>query len=320
MIQIQRVLRPAMLSLSVATLLWTVPTHAAAQRGGTELFAETFRASGTTTIDVDVSDADLRIESHDGEGLEVRVTGHGDSEDARELFQAMDFDASMSSGNLRVEASDPNMGRDWWRSGRRAEITVWISAPSASPLQIRTSDGDIEVGDFDAGASLRSSDGDIVAGQINGDVEIHTSDGDILARRISGSIARIRTSDGDVSIESLASEEATLQSSDGDVDVAFRGGYLEARSSDGDLTVEVLDDADVSLRTGDGDIEIWVPAGYGADVVLEGEDLDVDQDVQLRGRVSDERITGTLNEGGSRLEASTGDGSVTLRTRGRQVR
>jgi DUF4097 and DUF4098 domain-containing protein YvlB len=286
-----------------------------------ELFAQTFDVSSSARIEAELADADLRVESRRGDGVEVRVTGHGDgAEDIRAYFQAMDFEASASGSSVRIRADDSDMGPNFWSRGSWAGITVWISAPEGSDLHLRTSDGDIEISDFSGDADLRSSDGDVVVGDIAGDVQIHTSDGDIIAGRLSGSEVRVRTSDGDVEIDRIEAGAATLQSGDGDVDVAFSGGSLEAQSGDGDLHVEILDDADVRLRTGDGDIQIWVPAGYGADVVLEGEDLEIDQDVRLRGRISDDRISGTLNDGGAVLEATTGDGTVALRTQGRAVR
>lgn len=313
--------RTALVALVLCPFLVGSPANAAAQERGTELYARSFDVSATPRIEVDLADADVRIERREGTSVDVRVDVRGDDPaDGRALFDAMEFEASASGETVRVHAREPNMDRGWWRSGRWASVTVTVSAPAGSNLDVRTSDGDIEVADFEGDVFLRSSDGDIVLGDVGGDVEVRTSDGDISAGRLAGSSARIQTSDGDVRVESLASRDAQVQSSDGDVDIVFAGQSLEARSGDGDLTVEIADEADVRLRTGDGDIQIWVPEGYGADVTLQGEHLDVEQEVRLRGRITDDRITGTINEGGPLLEATTGDGSVTLRTRGRQVR
>lgn len=306
--------------LAAASTL-AVPAEGVGQQRGTEVYGRTFDASATPRVEVDVADADVRVETHPGTGVEVRVTAHADSpEDGYAFFEATEFEARAEGRTVRIEARDPDMGAEWWRRGRWAGITIWVSAPGGSDVDVRTSDGDIEMADLTGNVSLRSSDGDVVVGDVEGDVEVRTSDGDILAGRISGASARLQTSDGDIRVESMYSDEAMLQSSDGDVDVAFAGRSLEARSGDGNLTVELLAEADVRLRTGDGDIVVWAPEGYSADVSLEGEDLDVEQEMRLRGRISEGRITGTLNEGGSVLEATTGDGSVSLRTRARQVR
>ena len=276
-----------------------LPLAAQAQVRGDEYFAQTFDVGTTAMIDVNVSDADVRVDSHSGDGVEVRVMiRSGDPDDGRDYFEAMGFEASASGNRVTVEARDPQMGRDWWRGGREAGATVWISAPEGVDLDVHTSDGDIALGDFD------------------GDVSVRTSDGDVMAGRLSGRRVTIQSSDGDLNVERIAGGNAELRTSDGDVEVVLAGGSLEAQSGDGDLTVELDAESEVRLRTGDGDIALYIPADFGAELLLQGEDLDIDRDVRIHGRISEGRIEGTLNGGGPTVEARTGDGTISIRSRG----
>jgi hypothetical protein len=280
-----------------ASLMLAPPASAHAQEGE-ELFAQSFDVGADAVLDVDVADADVSIASRGGAGVEVRVLVDGrDGDDGRELFEAMRFEATVTGNTLRVRATDPQMGRDWWRAGRWASVTIAIAAPEGSALDIRTGDGDIQVADFSGVVSLRSSDGDVTAGRLSGGrVEIQTSDGDISAGLLDGAETSVRTGDGDV-------------------ELTVAGGSLEASSGDGDLWVELDDPAEVRLRTGDGDITIRAPATLAADLDLEGEDLDMDGAFRLQGRIGDDRVTGSLNGGGPILEARTGDGTITLEAR-----
>jgi len=276
-----------------------LPLSTQAQVRGEEHFARTFDVGASAVIEVNVSDADVRVDSHSGDGVEVRVVVRsGDSDDGRDYFEAMDFEASASGNRVTVEARDPQMGRDWWRGGRGAGATVWISAPEGVTLDVHTSDGDIDLGDF------------------SGDVSVRTSDGDVRAGRLSGRRITIQSSDGDLEVERIAGGDAELRTSDGDVDVVMAGGSLDAQSGDGDLRVELDGESEVRVRTGDGDIALYIPENFGAELLLQGEDLDIDRDVRLHGRISEGRIQGTLNGGGPMIEARTGDGTISIRSHG----
>jgi hypothetical protein len=280
-----------------ASLILTAPPSAHAQDGA-ELFAQSFDVGANAVLEVDVADADVSVASHRGAGVEVRVVVNGrDGDDGRELFEAMRFEATAMGNTLRVRATDPQMGRDWWQSGRWASVTIAIAAPEGSALDVRTGDGDIQVADFVGPVSLRSSDGDVTAG------------------RLSGERVEIETSDGDIRVGLLEDAETSVRTGDGDVELTLSGGSLQASSGDGDVWVELDDPAAVRLRTGDGDVTIRAPATLAAELDLDGEDLDVDGAFRLQGRIRDDRVTGSLNGGGPMLEARTGDGTITLEAR-----
>ena len=93
---------------------------------------------------------------------------------------------------------------------------------------------------------------------------------------------------------------------------------VETISLDGDIRIAVSEVGDVRLRTNDGDITIYAPTTLAALVDLEAEDLNVSRGFDIAGRITRRRVRGDMNGGGPRLEASTHDGTVTLRALGRR--
>jgi DUF4097 and DUF4098 domain-containing protein YvlB len=166
-------------------------------------------------------------------------------------------------------------------------------------------------------ATISTGDGDISIGDLDGAIELETSDGDITAGSLSGSL-RLRTSDGDVSAEGLAGATISVRTSDGDIRIGALSGEAEISTSDGDIRVSIARADDVSLRTGDGDITIYAPESLRAEIDFSAESVRFGSAFNLNGRVNTHGARGSLNGGGPRLFAHTGDGSITMRDGGRE--
>jgi DUF4097 and DUF4098 domain-containing protein YvlB len=287
-----RVLVALALSASVSA-----PMETRAQERTTEsVFSEQFDVGPGGTLRVDVPDGDVTVDTWSGDGVEVEVLlSSRDMEWATEMYERMEFTAGVEGSTVRVTARDPRIQRSEWGRNRGFSVAVHIKVPQRFDADIRTSDGDIRLGD------------------LNGSLWLDTSDGDIDLGRIQGSEVEIETSDGDVTAVGLLVERTTIRTSDGDIAVESATGALQATTGDGDIDVQVDAVGGVRLRTGDGDITLYVPATLAATVDLDGEDLDVARSFAITGRISRRRVRGDINGGGVRLEASTGDGSISLR-------
>jgi len=263
------------------------------------MYSESFDV-GSGTIDLDVADADVEIRV--GSAGTVTVEGWVSARDmewGREVFRRADFRASLRGNTVRVDAHDPRVSGDEWRRNRGAGIVAIVTVPRQFNVRASTSDGDIKI---DA---------------IQGDVYAHTSDGDIVIDELVGGRVVLETSDGDVTVAALSGTDARIQTSDGDIDLQSVVGSVEASTSDGDILVQLGEKStDVALRTGDGNITMYAPRTLRADVTLEGEDLEVARGFELRGSMGRRTIRGSLNGGGARISARTGDGEIALRMRG----
>jgi hypothetical protein len=127
---------------------------------------------------------------------------------------------------------------------------------------------------------------------VNGDVEAEGLDGDIAAATVNGSI-RISTS--------------------GRVEAQTVNGSIDAVAGRADWT------EDASFKTVNGSITLTLPSSAGAELraeTLNGEietSFPVQQGV-TRGRFRPRRLSGTIGSGGPRLDMSTVNGSIHLKS------
>lgn len=293
----------------------------------------TLAAGGRLQVRVD--DVDLYVRSGDRAHIDVFVSGRDIDEAVEYYNKYVEF---MIDGKDPVVIETRERRREYnWRWDKYRNVHVWavVTVPARVNAEVLTVDGDVQIDELDgdtviettdgdvrvrtlAGPSLRirSQDGDIRVDKIDvQDVELRTADGDLDVGSLSAKRVTVRSADGDLNLPSLEADDITLECSDGDVGIGARGRVLSASVGDGDLDVELLVAMEADLRAGDGDIWLVVPAAEGADLDLRGEDVSVRGSVRVQGSVSDERVVGSINNGGPLVRAVTHDGSIRLRLR-----
>ena len=189
-------------------------------------------------------------------------------------------------------------GRGYSESHVRAALTVRV--PSGVLVTAQTGNGDVTVNGAD------------------GDVSVNTGNGRIL---VSGTAGRVtaHTGNGRVTVEG-ARGAVDANTGNGDVRVVTSSGPVNVHSGNGDIDVsmdQVARSAAMTFSTGSGRISLAVPAGFGAE--LDGSTgngrIASALPVQVSGRISPQRIHGTLGPGGERLSLHTGNGDVDIRVR-----
>src|SRR5438876_6392635 len=110
-----------------------------------------------------------------------------------------------------------------------------ISMPRKFDLDLKTSGGDIRLGELDGSAITRTSSGSIDLGTISGRVESNNSGGDIVVVRAGGDLVA-RTSSSSIKAQTVA-------------------GKVEASNDGGDIRVEKAD-KDVVASTSSGAIMV----------------------------------------------------------------
>jgi len=277
---------------------------------------ETLDVNTGGELRVDVPDADIDLRTGSSSQVQIKVTiGGKDLDRAREIFEKMNFRTGSHGNTVTIEA-DLIRTRWGWGSWGGFSMTVQVELPEQFNADIRTSDGDIRLEALDGNLSLRSSDGDIEVGRVKGsEALIFTSDGDIQIREIASTRIELNTSDGDVDLGRVDGTEIEIQTSDGDISVRDLSGVLTASSGDGDISVDIEGFDGAKLRTRDGDISIRLADGLGADIDFRGDEVVLRKAVTLEGKKSSGVAVGKLNGGGPLLQASSGDGTVTLGSR-----
>jgi len=247
-------------------------------------------------LTVDVSDGDVEVRSAEAGSASVKVyVDARDPEWGRWVFDRMQFDVSSEGDGVAVRAGNAQIRDYEWNDHRGIGIKVEITIPERFDVDIRTGDGDVDIG------------------RINGQIDVRTSDGDVVLGSLRGPRISVETSDGDVVAESLESDTVSIQTNDGDIDVAVKGATTRISTGDGDINLDLLAEGEVSLRTGDGDITIDAGRSLKADLELHAEEVYLQPEIQVEGRLDGHGARAKLNGGGPLLVARTGDGTVTIR-------
>lgn len=226
-----------------------------------ETHDDTFQVSGTVTLDVDVFNGPITVESTDSGSVRVQAT--------LKRADHIDYEATQFGSDIQVKAS-----RTGSTVGRSPSVEVEISAPANSELVLRTSNGAIEIRAFEAGATLRTSNGRITVNGLLGDLDADTSNGRIEVTGFAGS-AELETSNGSINFEGelVAGSVNEMTSSNGSITVDLEGdpsvefdGSTSNGSVSSDLAMTVSSAGRNHLEgvVGNGDPELTVRTSNGS--------------------------------------------------------
>jgi hypothetical protein len=198
-------------------------------------------------------------------------------------------------------------------------VSFEVTVPASYSMTLRTSGGDIVIGNLTGKMSAHTSGGDITLGIINGDVSVHTSGGDIELRESTG-LAQLETSGGDIKVGRVFGP-AELSTSGGNIKIAAVEGRVHAHTSGGDVTAGIqgaLTD-DCSLGTSGGNVRVTVDSavGFNLDASTSGGDVSAaGLTIRIeRGGLGKSRLAGAVNGGGPRLKLRTSGGDIEIATR-----
>ncbi len=162
------------------------------------------------------------------------------------------------------------------RSAERYWVTLELDVPRATPLEISTQGGNVDVGDIDgrlvcdtaggrirvgrtgAGARLQTAGGDVSIQDVSGDLTATTGGGNILAGSVRGS-AVLRSGGGHIRVARVDGE-ARMDTGGGNIFLDSAGANLTASTGGGRILVgEAV--GELSARTGGGGIRVWRLSG-----------------------------------------------------------
>lgn len=309
--------------LSASLLLGLAATaHAKMER----IVEKNFSVQPGGTLTVATQGGDIRVES--GSGNEVKVV-------ARQVFPRADNDAEVDEilKDLKLELTQDGddvsvlaryekktSGFKWGGGGRLpVQVDVTVTVPSRYQVDLKTSGGDVRVGDLAGLARVRTSGGDIRLGRIDGVVDAGTSGGDVTLAEATAE-AKLQTSGGDITVGKVAGP-ATLTTSGGDIRVDSVGHTLDATTSGGDVTASFAGPlaGDVSLHSSGGDITARLAKNSavaldaktsGGAVKAAGVTITIKE-----GGLGKSRLVGDVNGGGPLLKLRTSGGNVTVAVR-----
>lgn len=199
-----------------------------------------------TDVRVELSGADLRVETPRKRGLRLRAPEFA----------------------VRIVCPEGSS-----LLARTASADVSTRGPLGG-LEVKTASGDVEAEDVDGEARLNTASGDVTIDQARGPVVLNSASGDLsigrahgrlAARLVSGDVTvgesvdvvEINSVSGDIRLECVAGGCVDFNSVSGDAEIAIARGsavYMDVRSLSGDMVSEL----EGSVKPAEGEVVIDV--------------------------------------------------------------
>jgi hypothetical protein len=305
---------------SAACILAAFSTSASAKIE--RVVEKTFTVQPGVHLKVATSGGDIRIETVPGTTVKVTAKEHiraSNDADADEALKKLDLRIEQDGGDVVATASyDSGMGFHFG-SWPPVQVEFVISVPASASAELKTSGGDITVGDIEGALHARTSGGNIKLGSLGGDIDASTSGGNVVLGEGRGSV-RLSTSGGNVGADRIVGP-ADLDTSGGDIRVDSVRNTLKARTSGGDVKASFDGPlkGDCTLSTSGGEVKATVgkEAAFELDASTSGGEVDaagitITIDHGGMGRSS---LSGQVNGGGPLLKLRSSGGDIKVVTR-----
>lgn len=226
---------------------------------------QTFQVNGPVTLDIDSFNGNIIVTSFDSNSVRVQAT--------LKRADKIDYRVTQFGNDIQLKARQSQS-----TSLNAPSVSVEITAPANSELILRTSNGSVEVRNFEAGAIIRTSNGRITVAGMRGDLEADTSNGSIDVSNFTGAV--------------------TLGTSNGSIRFAGKlvpGSRNDMETSNGSITIDldnnpsVLFDGSTSNGTVSSDFPVLTTS---------------------TGRT---HLEGKIGDGEAELTATTSNGSITVK-------
>lgn len=318
-------------------LIALVPT-AALGRTIEKSFSERFEVERGHRLELEFGDGDVTITPWPENAIEIEVRylaeikriGPGSDGDFDVTFR-------QRGKTVTVIGNEPKV---WAIGVLRFNEKIYeydIRAPEWLMLELRGDDGNVSLTGWRAETSIEIDDGDLELEDIHATVDVRAEDGDIDMRHINGAL-EIQIDDGDVVIRESRLDPLVIEGEDGEIVVRDTTGRVRITTDDGDIRLSGAHANRIEAVTGDGDLEIGVAAVLGAlelnaesddgrieialarsigarfEIKMDDGDVDITAHGAIIEREEDHRVSGIIGNGSGRLDVTTGDGDVTIRS------
>lgn len=260
-----------------------------------------FSVDGIPQLNLSTFDGSIEIQSWDKREVLVEIEKRGPT---REAVDSLQVESTRSGDQITVDVKRPHAERfRGFGFHVSASAKLIVNVPSKADIVARSGDGAIRVERIRGRLELRTGDGSIRIVDTAGELKLNTGDGAINVDGAEGRL-ELETGDGGVNVEGTLS---AVKMHTGDGSIVYRA----------DRSAAMTDDWEIS--SGDGSVTMYLPAGFGAELDAHTGDGRIRSDLALAverdGDSNKRTMRGRLGQGGRRLRVSTGDGTITLRTR-----
>ncbi len=283
---------------------------------------KTFQVQAGVHINISTAGGAVRVDTSSDPVVKVVAKEHiraGSDAEADDILKKLDLTIEQSGNEVSASAHYENPMGFHIGNWPPVEVDFIVTVPASASADLKTSGGDIIVGDLEGAVHAHTSGGDVKLGNIGGNIDASTSGGNVVLSEGRSSV-RLSTSGGNVSAKHLVGP-ADLRTSGGDIKVDSVENTLKAETSGGDVKA-AFDGGlkgDCTLSTSGGQVKASVgkEIGFHLDAATSGGQVDasgltITIDHGGMGRSS---LAGLVNGGGPvlKLRSSGGDIEVSAR-------
>ncbi len=295
----------AVLPVSVSAKVERVVEKTFSVKPGGQLTVET--EGGNVSV-VTGDDATVKVVAR-------QVIRAGSEREADEVLEKLKLTMEQSGNDVAARAKYER--KNWGRNPVSVDFTVTV--PARYDVELRTSGGDVRVGDLDGKVRARTSGGNVVLGKMSGPVDAHTSGGNVSLVEGRGRVS-LGTSGGNIRVERSVGE-TDLDTSGGHIEVNSVEGVLRAETSGGNVTAGIVGrlQGDCVLDTSGGRVKATVDktAAFNLDASTSGGSVRADGlTITIEGgAIGKSTLSGKVNGGGPLLRLHSSGGDIVVATR-----
>ncbi|MDB6169519.1 MAG: hypothetical protein JWM88_2383 [Verrucomicrobia bacterium] len=199
------------------------------------------------------------------------------------------------------------------------QVDFLVTVPANYNVDLKTSGGNVTVGDLMGKVHARTSGGDVILGKISGEIRAGTSGGNVRLEEGLG-VVKLGTSGGDIRV-GRAAGPTDLDTSGGNIEIKSVENAIEASTSGGDVSAAIVGalKGDCRLRTSGGRVRVTVDKGAGFDLDASTSGGDVEAaglTIMIeKGGSGRSRLAGKVNGGGPELKLRSSGGDIEVKTR-----
>lgn len=282
---------------------------------------KTFTVQPGGTLTVRTAGGNVSVEPGAGTMVKVvakeRIRADSDAQ-ADELLKNLDLTIEQQGNDVTATAKYERKLANWFGSWPPVQVDFIVTVPSRYNTDLKTSGGNVTVGDLAGQTEARTSGGNVKLGNIDGTVDAGTSGGNVSLGSCTGD-TKLRTSGGNVRAEKIVGK-ADLGTSGGDIIVKLVENVLSAHTSGGNVEAGIGGalKGDCSLGTSGGEVRVKVDkaAAFQLDAATSGGSVRADGlTITLDGGgMGKSHLSGKVNGGGPVLKLRTSGGNIRVVT------
>lgn len=303
---------------------------AAGPGGSSDLggFDRTFTVNGPVQLNLENNSGSVTIRRGTANKVEIHAKIRSSSWFSDTEEQAKKIIANppveQNGNTIRIYKAEPG---DWFK---HVSITYDITVPEETtvasatgsgsqtiesikgPVSARSGSGSLSISDIGAQAEATTGSGSVTLNSIKGPARVSTGSGSVHADGIAGAL-RVRTGSGGVDARLTSQGDVDAETGSGHITIEDVNGGVSARAGSGSIKVYGRPTSEWNVHSGSGSIDLRVPGDQGLDLYARTSSgsVNVDSPITLEGgQINKHEVRGKIRGGGTRLEATTGSGTI----------